>query len=518
MKTVLISIVILLLLAITVTASDLNIQENNLNLTLEPGDLKTLTFTIKNEGTTDLTGIQFTHNIKLTDNDDDHIILSFSNPGTITPGQSPTIDLTIDADNLIDFNTYAGTITATSSNGASDTLPLHITIEPIVCDAGIKGNDLTLTIEKPDNNDDFKPGETITIKTNVENNGSHDIDVRLEAFLFGDEDEIRGAAAKVMNIDNGDDDDFTFTLEIPVDSRKIESDKSYSLVIKAFDDDAEEDECTQQAVTIKLELDDHDVIFDNQETRFEPAATTCGEQVTAALTAINIGDKEQDAYFTLTNQALHINQKTSTFPIDNFDSDENHIATRRIPVTIPATTPAGTYTFQAGLHYRGTTKTKELPLIISSCGEEPMLIPPGKEPLHINQNTYTILRGETITLPVTITNLATTPQLYNIELLNTEDYATTQPQLLTLGAGQTITAFLPIMIHDDALLTRHSGNIILQTQGTTIASEDVYFDIQQQRSPTFFDSLFNAPLWFIILVGSAIIILLVLLIWALTRP
>ena len=51
MKTTLISIFILIICAATVTAADLNLLENNLNTTVEPGTRQTLQFSIKNEGT-----------------------------------------------------------------------------------------------------------------------------------------------------------------------------------------------------------------------------------------------------------------------------------------------------------------------------------------------------------------------------------------------------------------------------------------------------------------------------------
>jgi len=497
--------------------AQLNILDDNISIMLEQGDTTTLDIKIKNEGTTALSNFQFTHNIKLLDNDQDEIIFTFSDPGTIDPGASEDVHLTIDTDSLIDFNTYKGTITATSGS-ESDTVPLTITIAPITCDSGIQGDDLVLTIEKPDTGDDFKPGEIITIKTNVKNEGTQDIDVKVEAFLFGDQDEIKGASSRVMNVDNGEKEDFDFDLTIPIDSREIESDKNYVLVIKAFDDDGEDNLCTQETVSTDIKLDSNDVIFDEEETSFSPSAVTCGEPTAAVLTVANIGDEEQeDAYFTLSNKQLGISQRSSMFDIDDFESDENHIITRRVPIIIPTTVKAGTYNFDAAIHYAGKTRTLNLPLIITSCTNTPTFFTAEEQPFKLQQNSYTVTTGETVIIPVTVTNMGATANIFSITLTNAEDYAQSIDQMATLGPQQTQTIFLTVTINRDALHIRNSGNIVVQTQGMVIGSEDIYFDIQPEEKASFFDSILNAPLWFIIALGAVIILALVALVWALAR-
>ena len=70
----------------------------------------------------------------------------------------------------------------TTGSTAQDTLQLDIEVEPDVCDFGQVGSAYKLTLIEM--SDEFKPGDTVSIEVEVENQGQNDIRVQVEAFLF----------------------------------------------------------------------------------------------------------------------------------------------------------------------------------------------------------------------------------------------------------------------------------------------------------------------------------------------
>ncbi|MDO8556832.1 MAG: putative S-layer protein [Nanoarchaeota archaeon] len=518
MKHIILLILASLFLVPFATAGTLDILQTDLNITLEPGSQQTLPFDIKNTGTTDFSAINFSSTIDTTDNDNDQMTIVFSNPGTLNAGETKQVTMTITTESVLDINTYSGTLTATSGT-EQDTATVAITIEPVICDFGPQGSDLTLTIEKPTNGKDYKPGETITIKANVENNGSKDIDVKVEAFLFGDEDEIRGASSKVLNIDNGDEEDFTFTLDLPTDSRRIESDEDYSLFVKAYDDDKESNECTQKKTNVNINLNKNDVIIDEKLSQFEPAATTCGGLTTAVLHAINIGDDQQeDAYFTLTNSQLKINEQTSTFDIDDFNSDENNAVTKRIQFKIPETAKNGNYIFTAAIRYSGKQDDLTLPLMITGCEKTVDGITNTGGVIKATTSTFTTQAGRTISIPVKITN-TNGNGIFTVDIINTEEFGTPVGNVLVeLAARQERTVFTTLRMDSTLEPGRYSATLLLTKNGQALGSDTVYIDITPApivTPPSFLTSISKAPLWFLGLLGLIIIGALLIMIIAL---
>lgn len=491
-------------------ANALDVLETNVNITLEPGEVATATFQIKNDGSADISNIIFTHDIDLTDNDDNAIRLRFSDPGTITAGNSANVTITVDADSLIDINTYSGIVTV-ASGSLEDTFNFAISIEPVICDFGIQGSTLILDIEDPDNNDDFKPGDRLRIKANVENTGTKDVDVKAEAFLFGDEDEIEGAASEVQNIDNNDDEDFTFFMDIPLDSRRIERDQEYSLIIKAFDDDNERLLCTQTRIDLDVNLDSDDLKIDDKITRFEPASVSCGEIATATVSVINVGDDDQDnAFITLKNSRLGVNERTASFDIDDFDSDENNFVTRRIQFKISENAENGEYIFDAAVNYGRKITNTLMNLIVTGCGGAGFdEFQPSMSEISVVSGSINAKEGDVISVPVRMTNNGA-QDLFSVEVVNADEFAEpTGSNTVSIDSGQSLTVFVLLKIKERVNPGRYSATLTLLRSGAVSGSDALIVDVtEKEEEPFDFGGLLDLPLWIYLLAGGLVILLL----------
>ncbi len=509
------------ILIISAGAASLVITPSNVNTTIEPGDQGTFIFKLQNTGAADLSNFTFLHNIDTSDNDGDKLMLRFSDPGEIKSGNSKDITVTAVADDRLDFNDYKGTITA-SSGSEQATVGATVSVEPDICDFGTAGNDLVLEIKDPDNGDDFEPGEDIKIEASVRNKGSTDIDVKVEAFLFGDEEEIKGASSQVMNVDDGDEEDFEFTLEIPIDSRRIESNKDYKLFIKAFDDDGERENCMQDGLDVNIDLENDKLIFDEDETKFEPSVVSCGDVATAAIKVINVGDENQEVvYFTLRNAALGISERTNAIDIDDFDSDENNAASRRIQFNVPENAKEGAYNFDATAYYSGKTTSESLPLTIDACGTgiSPMFLD-GSSMLELQTSSFTVEPGDSLSIPVAVVNKGSAG-VFSVEVQNFEEFAEPlNTPLIQLGSNQRRTVFVNLAVNDDAEQSRYSGSVLLLKNGMVMDSKDFFVDVQMrtdEKQPSVLVSLLEAPLWFLAALGIIILGALLALVITLRR-
>ena len=151
---------------------------------------------------------------KLDDKDPSTVILN--------PGETKTLKVKTVVDNGFDLGTKSGILTVeTSAQGQTtkltDTATFKVDVTPELCEVGPIGSKIKLDIEDPDKNDNFKPGESLTVSVEVENNDSEDQDATVEVSIWNldENDEILSQDADV-NVDNGDTEtvDFDFTLPL----------------------------------------------------------------------------------------------------------------------------------------------------------------------------------------------------------------------------------------------------------------------------------------------------------------
>ena len=484
----------LLILAITVltqaSTPTIDILESSLNMTIAQGATEQATFTVNNSGTSPLT-INISHDLDLIDNDGDKIILTFTNPSPIQPGQAQ-VTIRADADPRIDFETYQGLVTVKDANSLDqDTLPLTIEVAPDVCDNGEVGNDLILIVEEPDEGDDFEPGDSINVKANVENIGDDDIRTQVEVFLFTDKGQIANAASETKNIENGEEDDFTLSLKIPLDSRKIDEDDDFTLFVKAFDDDQEQLNCVQKNIGIKIELAAHKVVIDPAGTKFLPSVASCGDTVVANVHVVNIGDKDNDRVtIALTNKELGIAKQSDTFKIEAFSAEEDNDETRQFSITIPQDSIAKTYFFTTAVSYEGGTTTEQIPLEVMNCESTESLIREGEILATVApvQSAFTTKQSSIMSIPVKVKNQLSTRQTFIIALTNIADFAVAAPRTILLNPLQESTLFIDLHINDDAEPGTHTGVIEVRLEGSVVASETVAIEIQEEEAVSPFSS------------------------------
>ncbi len=304
-----------------------------------------VTFQVKNNGNTVFSGLTFdTSALDLTDSDNNAITLLFSDLGSINPGEIKTVTATTGYGNNLNLDTYGGVANVKQGNTVLDSFKINLKVHPEICEDGIvkEGDkssrstaDLQLNIKKPDNGDDFKPGEELEIEVDVENDGKDNLDVGVIVTLYNlDEDEeIVSYEADSQEINDGNKETFEFDLEIPKDFDGDDSDR-YVLFVKAIEDGSEEDNCNFDSIDLDFSRNKDDVIV--KKATLNPSVAKPGDVVELIIDVENVGKNDQrDITLQASNNELGVSLKSNEFDLDKAGGSDEKL-TKRFSINVPA--------------------------------------------------------------------------------------------------------------------------------------------------------------------------------------
>src|SRR3989344_1940494 len=266
------------------------------------------TFTLQNTGNQVLNALTFdttATGFDLSDSDNNAITLSFSNPGSLNPGQSATVTVTASFASGLDLDTYGGTVNVRLGGITGvilDSFKLDLKVHPEICTDGIvnDGNpassstaDLDINVREPDSGDEFKAGDTIKIDVRVDNNGDADLDVAVHAILYDldQDDEIADFETSAEEIKDGNEETFEFDLDVP-SSSDLDEDNRYVLFVKAFEDGDEDQNCNFDSINLDFEREREEVVFNTID--MTPNIAKPGDIVNLRLDIQNEGTRDQD--------------------------------------------------------------------------------------------------------------------------------------------------------------------------------------------------------------------------------
>ena len=514
---------LLLISIISVNAQSIDVLESSITVELSQSSSTTSIINIRNIGTSSFT-VEFNiSELSLKDNDGDEVLVLFSDPGTIDPNETAQSTITITTPNLIDFETFGGIVKVRIQNSTEqDTFTLQISVVPDVCDFGQQGNALVLDIEDPDSDDSFGPGDEVNVKINVENTGIVDVRTQGEAFLFTEDGrEIASCATQVMNIENGEDEDFQCSLAIPFDPNEVEEDEDLRLFVKAFDDDNEQAQCTQKSIPLDVEIATKELIISKRNTKFVPNSLSCNDLTFANIQIINTGKKDNEAQIIISNRELGINLKSEKISIESFSSDEENTVTKQFEIKIPESAKIKDYIFDVKVNFEGGTATTTMPLSIVSCETAPkFIIQDFASQAFVKpfEDKFTARSGGFLSIPIDITNNLNRQSIFIIQVKNIGDFAEASSKQIVLQPGQKITTFIEMLIKDDIEPSVYSGVIEVRAGSNVVFSSPVNVEIQEQARVSESKEIFRRiPLWFWVVVNIALIGLVMISIKIVTK-
>src|SRR3989344_1807911 len=223
--------------------------------------------------------------------------------------------------------TYAGTITASGTNGTSLTAQLSISLTvnsssgttattslKVVsdyCKYGKNGTSveiLSLQDKSSETDWDWKPLDSVDIEVSVRNNGIDEEDITVQIGLYDPQDKEfvdLDKDEKTVSVGDGRSKDVEFTINVPVDIK----DRNYRLYVRAFYDSDERGQCTDRIGSefyrvINIDKESREMTLQSINI---PGYVNCGESVDITAKAYNIGTRDEDkVYLSIYNKELGI--------------------------------------------------------------------------------------------------------------------------------------------------------------------------------------------------------------------
>ena len=271
-------------------------------------------------------------------------------------------------------------LTATDLAGLTNTVDFSINVYPkTMCEEGEKPNSqLSFTIEKPDDSDDFGPGDIITMEVNVENDAGDDKDYIVKAVLYDIETgkKIEEVESDDENID--EDEDYTFRLEMQIPLDADEDYKGdYVLYVKAYEDGNEEEQCRSDFIELNIGRESHEVII--QSIAISPSTVQAGDEFDVTVSVANIGKKDEEGVMVkLRNDELGIDLTSDAKDLGAYDESGNAYLFKFSGVKIPAGTDAKTYDLEAFVLFEGgSTSTSYLDSPIYKVSGDDLIVEAG---------------------------------------------------------------------------------------------------------------------------------------------
>ncbi|MFH1325147.1 MAG: hypothetical protein ABIH49_00055 [archaeon] len=285
----------------------------------------------------------------------------FSDEFTTNPNDITTLCDLCNVTNYTSAPTNNGIITFTVPHfssfkvlGSGEVYDLDLFDDLSVCKNGEVG-DLTLTIENPDEGDDFTFGDVIEVDVEVENNGGEKKNVYVKSVLYDiDEDkEEESERSDDDNIKVGDSESFETEIKVPND---FDEDDDYLLFVKAYERGNENGECTQSVVGIVLEREKENVMI--KRVFASPERVYPGSVVNVIFEIENVGSGDVDVSMSLRSNDLGISQTSDEFEIEGAGGDDFVVTS--FEFSIPRNTVPGDYELDARILFNGEIDEKTI--------------------------------------------------------------------------------------------------------------------------------------------------------------
>ncbi len=439
------------------------------------------------------------------------ITTTLPNQVILNASEQKTVEFTIKANNNADLGEYTSTINADNLTGSESTsVTFDLTVKQNYCSEGLKGSKLRLTVDNPDNNDDFYVGENISIDVNVKNLYSHDIDFVIEAQLYDltTGDEIDSADLD-DSLNDGDNDDYSLYIKVPYD---LDTGDDYVINVKTYEDGNEEEQCKQDSVPITLKKRSHSVIID--KVTFSNSLS-CSMPLDLSVKVANAGKNDES------NVEVRISSTSLNLSADlTKDIDKNDQETYTFSEVLPIVAP-GKYTLKIEVIGEDSTDYQSIELNLqANCRTQKQ----DASLVILQQNTASI--NQDVIFKTTITNTGDKTTTYNINVLDYQSWATLSgisPTQVTLNAGESRDVIITLRPNQNASSSNYFK--VQASFNNQLKTQEAVLTISSQNTPTTgsgtFENLRTAiknNAWLFIINVILVVLIIGLIILVATKP
>ncbi len=343
------------------------------------------------------------------------------------------------------------------------------------CEEGEVGDGLTLTVEEPDENDEFSAGENISVKVTVENTAGEDLEVVIKAELYDVQEEDTVSTSR-YDTEIAEDDEKTYTLQLKVPTT-IDPDDDFVVNVKVYEDGNEDMECKEDSINVDITQESHKIVISSFS--LNPITVECGDAFSASLKIENVGENDESVKITVKNSEL----KVDSIKTLNLDSGDDYSET--LNFNVPSNASEKDYSIVMTVYYdenddvydKTVSDTATL-TVHGGCSA-----PETKDVSISQQQISEAFNGKEFIIKVNVINTGTVETTYTINASNYESWATLariEPSTITLNGGSSGYAYVTLVP-----LANASGANTLKikvTFGTTTKEEIVTVTVKQQST------------------------------------
>jgi hypothetical protein len=256
------------------------------------------------------------------------------------------------------------------NDGTISSLPDNVTVT-------IFGSVLSIdkvTLKSDDKDKELKPGEDLTVKVKIENNGDFDIeDIEVNVWFVDsagrkleDDDSDDIEEEEEFDLDEGDSEtiEFDFT-DMPFD---VEDGDDYTVHVTAEGKNADNNSLVyldiDESKTIEFVRERHEIeIF---EAVLAPSTVKCSRSINVEVGVRNIGEKEEDVVLMISSSQLDINKQV-TFELSEDLDDDDSRNDDSYGFIVGKDVEAGVYPVNVRAEYGSKSETKILNLEVIDC-------------------------------------------------------------------------------------------------------------------------------------------------------
>ena len=436
---------------------------------------------LRNEGG-DVLNVDLLPEISLDDGNN-VISLSFtpvSKGIPLSPTSETPVTVKLDVDDGQELRTYSGKLAVedTSNQFIRREIGFRINVQPDLCNAGIVGDALSIDIENPDSDDEYKVGETVHVEIEARNGDTEDLRTTVEAFLYNGNKKV-DRDEKTQRIK--DNDDKTFKLDLFVDPEEdIDPDDDLVLYVQAFEKGHQDRQCIQVKEVLDLQIDDRDLLI-SSSSMSRSGQVELGTLLSFPVTVVNIGDEdEENAFVEIVNSRLGISERSTPFDVEQFGEGDDSEATRVITVAIPNDAKSGTYSFTLNAVLDNGARVHSVfsdEIVVEGIDDGKIAVGAvsGKAVTVLDRNIEAEL-GDKIRFDVQVENPTETIKSYQIEFEPIGEWALVGFETLTLapGASDVVTIESSVLQEGSS-----SGIIKVSSGGNTVDSISINADVEQ---------------------------------------
>jgi len=359
-------------------------------------------------------------------------------------------------------------------------------------------------------------GDQVDVTVQLKGSSSDEKSVRVKAWIGGYKyDQVEDVSSQfnvladtvyVKNLE----------LDMPED---MDSTQDYTLHVEVYGPTGDEVEYDSLSFTLRVTPVQN--LLDVQDVIFNPGLTVqAGNPLYAKVRVENMGDnKEKDIRITMSIPALgisvrdYIDQLVSV----NEDTDSDNkisMTSNELMLKIPENTKAGTYEVQITTEYdrfhESVKKTYLLNIEAAEITSEKQEI---SNLVSIDSATKEVDQGKGVIYKLTIANLGSKAQAYNVVVSGADTWATSRvdPAFVTVMSDSTGETYVYVSANEDAVAGLHMFSVQVMSGNTLVKEFNLGADVKEIAKSKFNLSL---ALWivFAVLVIAVVVLGIILLV------